>query len=279
MKKWIYYGLIVFFSLALVGSAAYLGAYYWDSYQQSSRYQALSEMVDKPTRPTIREEDQQEAEIPTVPTVPTTPPDMLVEVTDAKGNTRQVMHQFVDLFQMNNDMIGWLTIPGTDIDYPVMQTPGRKDYYLKRNFDKKYSARGCLYVRETCDVFTPGDNVTIYGHRMKDRTMFAQLDQYMKKDFFEANPYIYFDNLEQMHTYKVMAVFTTSANPGQGFNFHQFENAANEKEFHAFVSTCKRLSWYNTGVSAVYGDKLICLSTCEYSQENGRLVIVAKMVG
>ena len=276
MKKWMFHALIVFFALTFLLSAGYLGYYFWQSQRQASRYDALSEMMDMPDRPAIREEDQQQG---SDPTESTTAPDLLVEVTDSKGNPVTVMYQFAQLFQMNNDLVGWLRIPGTDIDYPVMQTPTKKDYYLKRNFDKKHSAQGCLYARETCDVFTPGDNVTIYGHRMKDRTMFAQLDKYQKPEFFRENPYIYFDNLRQMHTYKVMAVFLTSANPEQGFSYHTFENAANEAEFNSFVSTCKKLSLYDTGVDAVYGDKLITLSTCEYTRDNGRLVVVAKMVG
>ena len=268
MNKWIYRGLLLIFSLIFIGSALYLGIYFWDSYQQSSRYEALSEMVDKPVRPTIADEEE----------TPTTPTELLVEVTDANGNTRQILPHFAQLFHLNNHLIGWLSIPGTDIDYPVMQSPESPNFYLNHNFDRKYSARGCLYVRETCDVFTPGDNVTIYGHKMKDRTMFAQLDQYRKKSFFEENPYIYFDSLEQMHTYKIMAVFTISADPEEGFAYHTFENAGTEEEFDAFVSQCKQRARYDTGVDAVYGDKLITLSTCEYSQDNGRLVIVAKLI-
>ena len=276
MKKWIYNALIVFFSLTMVVSAGYLGYYFWNSHQQSSRYEDLSQLMDAPTRPTIAEQGQQEG-VPV--TEATTPPDMLVEVTDSKGKTVTVMHQFADLFQLNNDLVGWMTIPGTDIDYPVMQTPSKPDYYLRRNFDKERATQGCLYARESCDVFTPGDNVTIYGHRMRDRTMFAQLDKYMKKSFFQEYPYIYFDNLRQMNTYKVMSVFLTTASVGKGFAYHTFEQAQSADEFDAFVAQCKELSLYDTGVDAVYGDKLITLSTCDKSMDNGRLVIVAKRVG
>ena len=279
MKKWMLNALIIFFSVVLVCSTSYVGWYLWTSQKEAGRYEDLAAMVEAPTRPVIREEQQAEGSAPTEPTEVTTPPDLLVEVTNSKGQPVTVMYQFAELYQLNNDLVGWLSIPGTNIDYPVMQTPSKKDYYLKRNFDKKYAAQGCLYARESCDVFTPGDNVTIYGHRMKDRSMFAQLDQYLKKDFFLSNPYIYFDNLQQMHTYKVMAVFTTSANPGEGFAYHLFEEAATQAEFDEFVSTCKKLSIYNTGVDARWGDKLITLSTCEYTKDNGRLVVVAKMVG
>ena len=73
-------------------------------------------------------------------------------------------------------------------------------------------------------------------------------------------------------------MFKTTATPGKGFAYHHFVNADNEEEFNEFVSTCKELAFYDTGVTASYGDKLITLSTCEYTQANGRLVVVAKRV-
>lgn len=275
MKKWMYNALIVFFALVLVVSAGYLAVYYIDAYQQASRYDELSELRGDPVRPSISEEGDTDVGGPE-----TTPPSQLVEVTDPEsGKTVQVLEQFAELYTMNNDIVGWMTIPGTNIDYPVMQTPNKTDYYLRRSFDKKYSTRGCLYARETCDVFTPGDNITIYGHRMRDGSMFARLDKYKEKEHFEEYPYIYFDTLTEMHTYKVMAVFLTTATVGEGFAYHSFENAADAAEFDDFVDRCKALSLYDTGVEAEYGDKLITLSTCDYYTTNGRLVVVAKRIG
>ena len=108
--------------------------------------------------------------------------------------------------------------------------------------------------------------------------MFAQLDRYMDSAFCQANPYIYFDTLTQQRTYQIMAVFTTSATLGEGFRYHTFVDAGSEEEFTQFVSTCRELSLYDTGVEAEIGDSLITLSTCEYSQYNGRLVVVAKRI-
>ena len=124
----------------------------------------------------------------------------------------------------------------------------------------------------------PTDNVVLYGHRMRDRSMFAQLDKYEKKSFYEENPYIYFDTLTELHTYQVMAVFVTSAVKDQGFPYHKFVTAVDEEAFNNFVDGCKGWSLYDTGVDAVYGDKLITLSTCDYTIPEGRLVVVAKRV-
>lgn len=262
--------MIAFFSCTLIISAGVLGKYYYESYKEQSRFDELAAL-----RPSVSRPDPTASFDPSAPSQDAEQ----VEVTNpSTGDKRRIRSEFVSLYELNNDLVGWLEIPGTDISYPVMQASDRKEYYLHRDFDKKESKRGCLFVQEEADVFSPSDNVTIYGHRMKDGTMFAQLGEYMQKDFWEENPYIYFDTLTQLHTYQVMAVFRTTANVGEGFDYYNFIDADTEADFDRFVATCKDLSLYDTGVRANYGEKLLTLSTCEYSQENGRLVVVAKRI-
>lgn len=272
MKKWIYNALIVFFALMFLVSAGMLIAYFIEGQQQKDRYEDLSSLKGEGSpRPSVLQSDdtaQQER------------PVELVEFTDPEtGKTVSMLPEFKDLYLQNNDIIGWLKIPGTVIDYPVMQSgKDDPDYYLYRNFDKENNKRGCLYVWPENDVNAPSDNITIYGHHMRDGSMFAALKKYRKSAFRKENPYIYFDTLTELHTYEVMAVFLTTASVGEGFEYHNFIDAQSEKEFNDFVAQCKKLSLYKTGVDAKYGDKLICLSTCEYSQTNGRLVVVAKRI-
>lgn len=275
MKKWIYNSLIIFFATTLLISIGALGYYYISGYLQQSRYNELSQLMGEETtpRPTLPDPTDGSAPSPTVPAYD------YVTVTDPEtGEDVQLLPEFKELYLLNNDIVGWIFIPDTQIDYPVMQTPDSPDYYLKRNFDKASSARGCIYVREQCDVFAPSDNVTIYGHRMKSGAMFGQLDKYFQYDFYDSHRYIYFDTLKELHTYEILAVFLTTASQGEGFAYHMFVDAQSEEEFTDYVNTCKRLSFYDTGVEAAYGDSLITLSTCEYSQPNGRLVVVAKRI-
>lgn len=275
MKKWIYNSLIIFFASTLLISIGALGYYYISGYLQQSRYRELSQLMGEETtpRPTLPDPTDGSAPSPTVPAYD------YVTVTDPEtGEDVQLLPEFKELYLLNNDIVGWIFIPDTQIDYPVMQTPDSPDYYLKRNFDKASSARGCIYVREQCDVFAPSDNVTIYGHRMKSGAMFGQLDKYFQYDFYDSHRYIYFDTLKELHTYEILAVFLTTASQGEGFAYHMFVDAQSEEEFTDYVNTCKRLSFYDTGVEAAYGDSLITLSTCEYSQPNGRLVVVAKRI-
>lgn len=186
--------------------------------------------------------------------------------------------RYQELFCMNNDMYGWISIEGTNIDYPVMYASDRKDYYLKRNFEKEYSSYGVPYIAEHCDPREPSDNVILYGHHMKNGTMFSDLLKYEEKDFFLTQKTINFDSLTETAEYEIIAVFKTTVYDDSGFKYYLFTKAETKEEFDVYVAKCKELSLYETGVSAEYGDKLITLSTCEYSRTNGRMVVVAKKV-
>ena len=271
------YRLLVLFLIAtMVISGCMVFRYVADSMQQKKEYDALAELVEQ-----ARSDAAPQAPAATTPRVPdatsdiSSGPEATEESPPAEAEGDSILPEYALPYQKNSDLVGWMTIDGTPINYPVMQTPDRVDYYLHRNFEKKESSHGCLYVRESCDVFAPSDNLTIYGHHMKDGSMFASLDKYRKMEFWEEYPEIRFDTLCNRQTYTIFAVFKTTASVGEGFTYHLFEDAADEAEFNDFVSTCKKFSFYDTGITPEYGDKMITLSTCEYSQDNGRLVVVA----
>ena len=271
------YRLLVLFLIAtMVISGCMVFRYVADSMQQKKEYDALAELVEQ-----ARSDAAPQAPAATTPRVPdatsdiSSGPEATEESPPAEAEGDSILPEYALPYQKNSDLVGWMTIDGTPINYPVMQTPDRVDYYLHRNFEKKESSLGCLYVRESCDVFAPSDNLTIYGHHMKDGSMFASLDKYRKMEFWEEYSEIRFDTLYNRQTYTIFAVFKTTASVGEGFTYHLFEDAADEAEFNDFVSTCKKLSFYDTGITPEYGDKMITLSTCEYSQDNGRLVVVA----
>lgn len=267
MKKLIFTTTIVLLLVAFGVSAFMVVSYLMDGKEQKELNEGLSQIVsDAQTEsaPTM-EETTQPTEATTVPTE-TTEPSMLPG--------------YEEIYEMNADTVGWIKISGTQVDYPVMQTPNSADYYLYRDFNKTDSARGSIYAREVCDIAQPSDNITIYGHNMRDGSMFAALSAYENKAKWDSNSLIFFDTLYEYHTYKIFAVFATSANVGEGFSYHKFVNAANKEEFDSFVKTCKDLSFYDTGITPVYGDKMICLSTCTYAlngraHDNARLVVAA----
>lgn len=266
MKKPVYYVLIGVLLLVFCFSAFQIANYFIKGREKANQFDELSQMVSQAT--TAATEPSTEATTEATTTEETTEP---TEPTMIPG--------YADVYALNGDMVGWLKIEGTKIDYPVMQTPDEPNYYLKRDFNRNYSDWGCLYAREECDVNTPSDTVTIYGHTMKDGSMFAALHNYTDKSFYEDHKLIYFDTLTEYHVYEIFSVFKTSANLGEGFRYHVMENAADEKEFNNYVAECKKLAFYDTGITPVYGDKLILLSTCEYTLgDNGRLVVAARRV-
>lgn len=271
MKKWMYNTLIGVFAAVFLFSAAMLIWYWVDSKQQSDSYAALADLVQQ-ARPTVSQAG------PDDPSADTLPQDPWITINDPEsGLAVQVLPEFAQLYTMNNDLAGWIRIPGTNIDYPVMQTPDAPDYYLRRDFEKKKNTHGCIYAKEECDLAW-SDNVTIYGHYMRNGSMFAALGKYKKKDFWEQNKTILFDTLTQRQTYEIFAVFTTTASEGKGFRYHTFIQADSPQQYDDFVSQCKELSIYDTGITPQYGDRLITLSTCDSGQTNGRLVVVARLV-
>lgn len=185
--------------------------------------------------------------------------------------------KYADVYAQNSDLVGWVSIPGTRIDYPVMQTKDNPDFYLKHAFDKSYSSYGVPYVQENCDIGI-SDNLVLYGHHMNNGSMFSDLCKYESEDFYQEHKIIHFDTLESFGEYEVVAAFKTVAYSEEGFKYYHFVRAENAEQFDKYIAECKELALYDTGVTAEYGDMLITLSTCEYSRANGRMVVVAKLL-
>jgi len=281
MKKPVYYALIVALLLVFGFSAFMVVNYFIEGGQQADRYDELSQMASTPstTEPPTTEPPTTEpptTEPPTTEPPTTEPPTTEPPTTEPTEPT--MIPGYESIYNMNADTVGWIRIDDTKINYPVMHTPDNRDYYLKRNFDRVSSDWGAIYIREECDINKPSDNITIYGHTMKDGSMFAALHNYLEKDYWQDHKLIYFDTLYEYHVYEIFAVFKTSANLGEGFRYHMMVDAESEEAFNDFISECKRLSFYDTGITPVYGDKTICLSTCEYTLDNGRLVVCARRV-
>ena len=181
------------------------------------------------------------------------------------------------LHEKNPDCVAWITIEGTVIDYPVMYRPGQKNYYLHRDFNGNHASAGALFIAENCDP-DDSDNVIIYGHHMNSGKMFAALNQYKKQSFYEEHRRIVYETLQGQETYEVMFAFTTPVYTVHDFEYYAFSKANSAEEYDAYISACRERALYDTGVTARYGDKLLTLSTCEYSQKNGRMVVVARRI-
>lgn len=271
-KRILYWVAIGVLSVVIIVCATMIAQKLITDARDKADYENLMSTMETEERPplTTAPEASSEPDI-TVPSV--TEPDITQPSTEPS-----IILNYQALYEMNNDMVGFIEIPGTSIKYPVVQSKYQANFYLRKNFYKVGASCGTIYVREACDVNKPSDNITIYGHKMRNGTMFADLHLYKDKDFWEDNRLIYFDTLYEYHYYEIFAVFQTEANQPDSFNYHMFDDAKNAAEFDEFVETCKELSYYDTGITPEYGDKLITLSTCDKSIEEGRLVVVARRI-
>ena len=276
-RQILFWVLVVFLVTVIVVCLWMIISKYWTDGVEESKNEEFRDSRNayttgtRPTDYTYSTDDS-----PTTPTAPE--PDASDESSEPLDVPEGMIKEYQLMYTLNNDMVGWLEIPGTKIDYPVVQSTYQTNFYLRRNFYKEKATCGTIYVREACDVTKPSDNVTIYGHNMSNGTMFADLHKYEKKSFWEDNKLIYFDTLFEYHTYEIFAVFISSADMTKGFSYHTFDDAANEADFDEFVQTCKSMALYETGITPEYGEKLITLSTCDKSIEDGRLVVVARRI-
>lgn len=181
------------------------------------------------------------------------------------------------LKQENEDFAGWIRIEGTRIDYPVMYTPGRPEYYLHLDFQKRPSSYGTPFLDNNCRLEEPKTNLLLYGHHMKNGSMFADLQNYTEQEFFAEHPYVQFDLVDQAGSYEIAAVVRVDASsdrtPWQKLLF-----PGTEEEFNLAWQTFCRQRFYDTGVELTAEDELLALVTCEYTQRDGRLMVVAKRI-
>ena len=189
--------------------------------------------------------------------------------------TKLAHEKYGALFEQNQDFIGWISIDGTNINYPVMQTPDNPDYYLKHSFEKSWSDYGVPYIDEAC-IMGISNNVVIYGHNMRNGSMFSELCNYIDEEFWREHPVIHFDTLSSLGEYEIVAVFKFNTNK-ETFKYNEWATM-NEAEFSAYMQEVHAREIYDTGIDAVYGDQLLTLSTCESTYKNGRFVVVAKKV-
>lgn len=202
-----------------------------------------------------------------------------IHYTEDEERELTVLPEYETLYNKNKKLIGWLKIDNTNIDYPVMQT-ANNEYYLDHNFNQEYDKNGSLFLDAACDVVNRNTNLIIYGHHMKSGKMFGNLNSYSSKEYCEKHSTIRFDTIYEKGLYQVMYVFRSRIfNEDEVvFKYYQFLDAASEKEFASNMQEMAALSLYDTGVTAVFGDELLTLSTCDSSEQDGRFVVVAKRI-
>ncbi len=253
-------------------SLGYLGIYSYHDYRTSQSYQMLANIKEKTAQSSA---DAGAAE---------QPEEVVIHYTDKEDVARTVLPEYQDLLKLNKNLIGWLKIADIlpEDGLPVMQlsadNPEGNTYYLKHNINQKEDNNGTLFADKDCDVVTPGTNVIIYGHHMMSGNMFGNLGKYEKQEFWENHRTFRFDTIYERATYEVMYVFRTSVSKTDdiSFKYYQFFEVNGPVEFDSYMQEMAAMSFYDTGVTAAYGDHLVMLSTCDYEEDAGRFVVVGK---
>ena len=255
-KKTIGTTIMCFFLALALASSGMLLDQYFDAKNSAETFDTLAEKVVEVTKPAVPDEET-------------------TETTEEVQEAELAQEKYGALFEHNQDFIGWISIDGTNVNYPVMQTPSNPDYYLKHSFEKSYSDYGVPYIDEACALGI-SNNIVVYGHHMRNGSMFADICKYTDKSFYEDHKTIKFDTLSTLGEYEVVAVFRFDTN-NETFKFNEY-TTMDEDEFNEFMENVRSRQLYDTGVDAEYGDELLTLSTCEYTYKNGRFVVVAKKV-
>ena len=238
--------------------AVLLIQYFWNDAQADTEYNNIKSLYTEaqPQQP----EDQPQIEMP-----------------------EGYREQFRALYGINPDIKGWITIPNTTVDYPVVQTTDN-DYYLNHTFERNYNTVGVPFIDYRCS-FGPSlsdfsDNTIIYGHNIKSNKMFHEVLKYADLDFYKQNPTFQLNTVYQDYTCKVIAAYITNGDMSlpDSFAYHNFINASSEEEYFQYLNESVQRSFYYTGVDVEYGDKLVTLSTCTYEYDNARFVLLARLV-
>lgn len=188
--------------------------------------------------------------------------------------------QAKELMEQNEDCIGYVYVPDTNIASPVMHVPGDNEYYLYLGFDEKYAVEGSIFLDGACSTEPRSVNWLLHGHNMKNGSMFADLLSYKDEVFYKKHPLIYFATDQGVERYEIFACFTARVlkTTETGFRYYRFLDPATKEEFDEGIAEMLEMSLYPLNIVPEYGEKLLTLSTCEYSTENGRMVVCARLL-
>lgn len=246
--------LSLLLSTVLAASLWMICAELWGHQQEQNTFDQLTLLV-MPSEP---EES--------VACVPTGLPTAAIETDSTEPEPAE--RNLAPLFEQNRDCIGWLSIPGTTLDYPVMHTPEVPLKYLRRDFFGNRNQSGVPFLDWRCNL--TDDNLIIYGHNMKAGTMFAGITAYTDAAYRETHPVIEFETEQGCVSYTVFAV----ARLRKTDRWYSFLRTEAEDSFCRAVTDIQCRSLYDTGITPSPGQQMLTLSTCYGSHDDDRLVVI-----
>ena len=253
-RKIVYIVLIIIAVLSVV----YIIKYFYDYYTSKNQSNLLNEVTISEQTNFLIENNLQES-------------------TSEPIKSERIL-KLEELKKQNDDIIGWVEIENTDINYPVLQSEDN-DFYMNHNYKGEFSTAGAIFLDKDYNWSIPSSNLLIYGHNMKNSTMFQNLLNYNSIDYYYEHPIIRFTTLQEDAQYEIIGAFYSKVyfkTDTNVFKYYKFINAKNEDEYNSYIQNVKKASLYDTGISAQYGEQLITLSTCSYHTADGRFVVVGR---
>lgn len=261
--------LYAIFAFLLSAVVVFCGVQIWQEY--SSRQKDIDAFAELAELAEIKEPDE-----PKETAEPDTDGD--AENSDMESDTQEEQenpvltprHDIPLLISQNNDCIGWISIDNTAVDYPVMHTPDWPQKYLRMNFYQQYSDSGVPFMDYRCTL--ESDNLIIFGHNMRNGTMFSSLREYLNDGRLSSNPTILLETEDGAHEFTIFA----AACVDKLDSWYSFINAESEDAFNEAVQRIIQNAYFTNGDAPEYGDRLLTLSTCYGSTRSSRLIIIAK---
>lgn len=177
------------------------------------------------------------------------------------------------------DIVAWLEIENSSINYPVLQGKDN-DYYLYKNYKGLYSRNGSIFLDYRYDFSKENQNFFVYGHNNNDQMMFNELIKYSEEEYYKSHQNVSLITNQTVEQYEIIAVFKSeifNKDVNNVFKYYKYLEFETEEKFNEFINCCKEKSLYKIDKGAKYGDKILTLSTCEYSKPNGRFVVAAAL--
>ncbi len=232
-----------------------------------------------------KQESSQAADVMEPTEAATEPPeDKFPDITDFSPEPNGMLGRAKSVLAVNDDVVGYIKIDGTDVDYPVVQSEDNS-YYMDRDIYGNYLDSGSIFM-DYRDIFVPDESkqsqqIVLYGHNMLNGTKFATLHRYRQDDsFYEKYPIIDFNTNYVEDKYVIIAYFTTYGDYGESgygeeFAYWDMENM-DEKEFNEFMKTVKERSFISPDIDVEYGDQLLTLQTCHLDEDNSRFLVIGR---
>lgn len=203
-----------------------------------------------------------------------------------------ILPELVSSYNQNKELSGWISIPKTNIDYPVVQckSDNKNEKYLKTSFNGQQERHGTIFLDFRDNINPLSQDMILYGHNMNDDQMFSELEKYAKArgndyvGFYNSSPIIKFDTLYKHYKWKIFAVFaTTGDDKYEGSLYYLNTQYGSDNEFNKFIGDVRKRSFINTQVDVTTADRILTLSTCNYDYPKtdndwARLVVMARLV-